>query len=227
MNMRDILDKLDLIEAVEDTDVEPKDNVQNPEQQNRLAPNGKPSNLNPVQYQQVRTPEFKAWFGDWENSPQSASKVVDENGEPMIMYTGTSSDKDFDKFKTPKNGVWFSKSRESAANYAMQNDSQDVKYNPNTGKYDNINTASRVIPVFINIKTPHTSTKSDFDRVNVSNYKAAQAKLFNEFRQAGYDGVQWNSSDWVAIANANQFKSAIGNAGSFSQKSSKIHEKLQ
>jgi hypothetical protein len=31
-----------------------------------LAPNGRPSNLNAMQYAQVRTPEFKAWFGDWE-----------------------------------------------------------------------------------------------------------------------------------------------------------------
>lgn len=31
-----------------------------------LAPNGKPSNLTPEQYRQVRTPEFKRWFGDWE-----------------------------------------------------------------------------------------------------------------------------------------------------------------
>lgn len=31
-----------------------------------LAPNGKPSNLTPKQYRQVRTPEFKNWFGDWE-----------------------------------------------------------------------------------------------------------------------------------------------------------------
>ncbi len=31
-----------------------------------LAPNGKPSNLNPVQYAQVRTEAFKKWFGDWE-----------------------------------------------------------------------------------------------------------------------------------------------------------------
>lgn len=31
-----------------------------------LAPNGKPSNLTPEQYRQVRTPEFKNWFGDWE-----------------------------------------------------------------------------------------------------------------------------------------------------------------
>ena len=31
-----------------------------------LAPNGKPSNLNPFAHRQVRTPEFKRWFGDWE-----------------------------------------------------------------------------------------------------------------------------------------------------------------
>jgi hypothetical protein len=42
-----------------------------------LAPNGQPSNLTPEQYRLVRTPEFKAWFGDWENSPETASKVID------------------------------------------------------------------------------------------------------------------------------------------------------
>jgi GNAT superfamily N-acetyltransferase len=51
-----------------------------------LAPNGKPSNLTPEQWHLVRTPEFKAWFGDWENSPQTASKVVDENGEPLVVF---------------------------------------------------------------------------------------------------------------------------------------------
>ena len=54
-----------------------------------IAPNGKPSNLTPEQYKLVRTPEFKAWFGDWENSPENASKVVDENGEPLVVYHGT------------------------------------------------------------------------------------------------------------------------------------------
>ena len=38
-----------------------------------LAPNGKPSNLTPEQYKLVRTPAFKKWFGDWENSPETAS----------------------------------------------------------------------------------------------------------------------------------------------------------
>lgn len=56
-----------------------------------IAPNGKPSKLTPEQYKLVRTPEFKAWFGDWENDPKNASKVVDENGEPLVVYRGDSS----------------------------------------------------------------------------------------------------------------------------------------
>jgi hypothetical protein len=54
-----------------------------------LAPNGKPSNLTHEQWHLVRTPEFKAWFGDWENNPKKASKVVDENGEPLVVYHST------------------------------------------------------------------------------------------------------------------------------------------
>jgi hypothetical protein len=51
-----------------------------------IAPNGNPTKLTPEQYKLVRTPEFKAWFGDWENSPETSSKVVDENGEPLVLY---------------------------------------------------------------------------------------------------------------------------------------------
>lgn len=66
----------------------------------RLAPNGKPSNLDERQWRQVRTPEFKTWFGDWEAAHNGkdgngvwarddVSKVVDENGEPLVVYHGT------------------------------------------------------------------------------------------------------------------------------------------
>lgn len=54
-----------------------------------LAPNDKPSNLPERLYAQVRTKEFKDWFGDWQNDPKNASKVVDENGEPRIVYHGS------------------------------------------------------------------------------------------------------------------------------------------
>ena len=53
------------------------------------APNGQPTNLNEFQWLQVRTTAFKDWFGDWENSPKTASKVVDKNGEPLVVYHGS------------------------------------------------------------------------------------------------------------------------------------------
>jgi hypothetical protein len=53
-----------------------------------LAPNGKKSNLTTELYHLVRTAQFKKWFGDWENEPENASKVVDENGEPMVVLHG-------------------------------------------------------------------------------------------------------------------------------------------
>ena len=56
------------------------------------APNGKASNLNERQWVQVRTKAFKKWFGDWEKDPKNASKVVDENGEPRVVYHGTDSE---------------------------------------------------------------------------------------------------------------------------------------
>lgn len=57
-----------------------------------LAPNGNPSNLTPEIYDLVRTPEFKNWFGDWEKNSNNASKVIDENGEPLVVFHRTYGD---------------------------------------------------------------------------------------------------------------------------------------
>lgn len=44
------------------------------------------------QWVQVKTPALKAWFGDWENDPENASKVVDpDTGEPRVVYHGSPS----------------------------------------------------------------------------------------------------------------------------------------
>lgn len=40
----------------------------------------------------VYSKNFLNWFGDWINDPKNASKVVDENGEPLVVYHGTTSD---------------------------------------------------------------------------------------------------------------------------------------
>ncbi len=53
------------------------------------APNGQPTKLNERQWLQVRTQNFLNWFGDWINDPKNASKVVDENGEPLVVYHGS------------------------------------------------------------------------------------------------------------------------------------------
>ena len=50
------------------------------------APNGEDTKLAEWQWKMVRTQAFKEWFGDWENDPENASKVVDENGEPLAKH---------------------------------------------------------------------------------------------------------------------------------------------
>lgn len=54
------------------------------------APNGKPTNLTPKQWVQVRTKAFKRWFGDWGSNSDNASKIVDANGEPLVVWHGGS-----------------------------------------------------------------------------------------------------------------------------------------
>ena len=88
------------------------------------APNGKPTKLTEDQWATVRTPEFKNWFGDWEGDPANASKVVDENGEPMVVYHGTGTTIEaFDPSFTGKgndqygSGFYFTTNQDEAVGY--------------------------------------------------------------------------------------------------------------
>jgi hypothetical protein len=100
------------------------------EKKSLLAPNGKPSNLTAEQYKLVRTPAFKKWFGDWENDPENSSKVVDDNGEPLVVYHGTSENFSiFDKNKISKQteadlsylGFFFTDSKKVAIGFTKEN----------------------------------------------------------------------------------------------------------
>lgn len=109
-----------------------------------LAPNGQPSNLTPTQWQQVRTPEFKAWFGDWENDPANASRVVDENGEPRVVYHGSKRAGDITAFQPNARGlIWASSDRSTAESYAGTG--EDVRIG--SGR-------AGMLPVFMNIRQP-------------------------------------------------------------------------
>ena len=46
----------------------------------------------------LKSQQFIRWFGDWQNSPETASKVVNPDGIPKVMYHQTS--KDFTVFNT-------------------------------------------------------------------------------------------------------------------------------
>lgn len=88
------------------------------------APNGKQSNLSPRQWVQVRTKAFKDWFGDWENDPDNSSKVVDENGEPMVVYHGSgkwfhvfNGKSVIHKSNAADNTIYMSDNREMAESY--------------------------------------------------------------------------------------------------------------
>ena len=76
------------------------------------APNGNSTNLNERQWLQVRTKEFKEWFGDWENDPANASKVVDENGEPLVTWHSTLNEiennifRDYESITISRNEEW-------------------------------------------------------------------------------------------------------------------------
>ena len=40
----------------------------------------------------TQSQQFKRWFGDWQNDPASASKVVNEDGTPKVLYHQTAED---------------------------------------------------------------------------------------------------------------------------------------
>ena len=129
-----------------------------------IAPNGKPSKLNPEQYKLVRTSAFKKWFGDWEKDPENSSKIIDENGEPMICFHGTENK--FNVFKISEygqlgKGIYFSNYYNEAKQYSELNNSKKAK----------------VISVFLNIKNPKYTT----------NYELKNSELFSEQSNEVYE----------------------------------------
>ena len=169
-----------------------------------LAPNGKPTNLTEDQWLSVRTKAFKEWFGDWENDPKNASKVVDENKEPKVMYhiTLTSNIKMFDKNKVKHGGFWFSSDPE----YYTRRENNKEKYN--------------TIPAFLNIKNPNEISHGLFlraidgdvqsENLDDTNFDGWITRYVHhpEF----YDDEYRESSPIFAMAvNSNQVKSAEDN----------------
>jgi hypothetical protein len=190
------------------------------------APNGRPTNLTEKQWLQVRTPEFKEWFGDWENDPANASKVVDENGEPMVVYHGTSvSSRRFFKFKDGAPN-WFTPSEYYAKAFTFDEDIPvmypsfiKIKKLLHLGYIDGDVISGKIRSLSLDTGISESSiryivSKERADKV----YQITNSPLFKREAMAlGYDGMMAFEAgvDSFAVFSPSQVKSATENTGSF------------
>ena len=168
-----------------------------------LAPNGEPTNLTERQWLQVRTEAFKEWFGDWENDPENASKVVDENGEPRVVYHLTSEQ--FTKFDLAKS--------------RSQSDVQGFFFS--SGIEDWSAMGDEKMAVFLNLRNPVDKPIVDQSK----NYAGVAAR--EDLLKAGNDGAisfDEDESEEIEylVLSPSQIKSATDNAGAFDKENDDI-----
>ena len=213
------------------------------------APNGKDTNLTEDQWLSVRTEAFKSWFGDWEHDPENASKVVDENGEPLVVYHG--SPHVFTVFDVERSGENFNRSREDGGLLffsSLPETAEDVLHDlegrfPGTGLE-----SARLYACFMRLRRPFMLDLGDASQRPFSgegvpeNVKGSPMVWYlfpHELRRgfdegnahgAGYDGVVLkgrNAYDgspevWGMATDSRQVKSAVDNRGTFDSDSPDI-----
>ena len=145
--------------------------------------NGKKSNLPDELWAVVRTDAFKDWFGDWQNDPDNASKVLDENGEPLVVYHGSKM-AGFDEFQQldeSVNGFFTTDNKAGANTYATNReerrnnvmaDEAQLNAEPHHGIYS----------LFANIKNPAVY---DF-----------AGKMYNEYGEPQGYYVEMSGEEW-------------------------------
>lgn len=214
------------------------------------APNGEKTKLNAEQWSTVRTTNFKNWFGDWENDPENASKVVDENGEPMVVWHGRSAE--FNTFEK-KEGVRFIMGLEDKVK------AEGFFFSPDKGLAEEFASNSsrhrggkaNVVPCFLNIRRPMDLTGEDYDRIyeDVTGWEYMvgmdtqdnlwgimdEEGMADKIKEKGYDGAIFveevdDSYEPTKISycalDANQIKSAENNNGDFSADNNDIRFSL-
>ena len=188
----------------QETEVRLRANAANFDEAGRpLAPNGQLSQLPYREWVTVRTPSFIRWFGDWMNDPENASKAVDENGEPMVVYHGTGSR--FSEFRYeelgPREGsFFFAQNREDAEGYS----------------------AGYLMSVFLNIRNPISFNDIPAEVFDATENKAGMVEWS---KQQGYDGWITDIEDGWGELSAfypNQIKS-VDNHGTFDSSNPDIY----
>ena len=194
------------------------------------APNGEPSKLfsdllshyNGNREQAIKakvkvlTDEFKNWFGDWINNIEGSSKIVDENGEPLIVYHHSDNPQlnefsiEFDNyFSTIKGGT-----KKAIFFTGNSNPKQGTVLDRNY-KY----------PVFLNARhtIEKTGTKDEL-RSQQEDFVSTINRAANEVDAAVFHGIDDNqelNQDIYVINNPNNVKS-VDNQGIFATQSNNI-----
>ena len=212
------------------------------------APNGANTNLTEDQWLAVRTAAFKNWFGDWEHDPQNASKVVDENGEPRVVYHGShqwftsfNDGKQRQQSGAPAGTIFANDNREIAVSFAdyYGGHADEVILDPNDERHPRyswgIYREGGIYDLFMNIRNPLVV---DFEgRPWLDSSKGGDINaLCSKAKESGHDGVialnivdaglndQENvpaSTDYVAFDSV-QVKSATQNRGTYDPKNPDI-----
>ena len=146
--------------------------------------------------------------------PQSAIKQDKE--EILRVFHGTSKDKDFKKFKDTGKGVFVTISPKEASEYAEQNDSMKFgDYDPITRRFREINTASRVIPMNLNLGNSYKLTKADIEFLNSKpNYSALQKELHARIKANGFDTIDYGNGVY-AVLTEGRLRSMLTNEALF------------
>lgn len=178
------------------------------------------------QWQQVRSPEFKAWFGDWENDPENASKVVNpKTGEPLVVYHASTASFNVFEPSNPRfaagniNGIYFTDKidQEMIEEYgdkiyhAFLNIKKQLNKNPRKYAED--------------VKGVHFPYPPTTDKLNAYNKAIGSVEdIKNVILDAGFDGVKskFGHSYEYIVFKSNQIKSATDNTGAFSKENDDI-----
>ena len=171
---------------------------------------GKKSNLNERQWLQVRTKAFKNWFGDWENDPDNASKVVDENGEPLVVYRASrwAGLKNPPAFAGNGDYVIFDKSRNSSGFFFTNRKSAEERY-----------TGRNLRAFFLNSRNPDIS--NNFNMLQADREYSINMEYDAVLFAPDKEGVNGDNFE-VKVFEPNQIKSATGNIGTFSTEDDRI-----
>ena len=188
------------------------------------------SNVNKKINKITQSKQFVRWFGDWQNSPKSASKVVDGNGEPLVVYHQTGND--FTVFDTKHTGAGeFDSEMPTGIFMKPTNSNIGLSGNKQMALYANIrnpltvNNRAELVRFYEQNIDGYKEAREDINNID-SEYEAskkAKSLIDDYFRNSNYDGVIVNNDvgsfgrstkTYIAFSNT-QVKSATDNIGTF------------